>query len=308
MSPAPLATPRATARRLHQSRGVPRSPRGPREVPRGSRLAVWLDRARLRFGVARRACGGASARETSRLIAIRHWIAPFGAHVGVSRPRCRWQLCGGGTLPRRHESLTSFSVSTTLAATGPKAAFGACHYPFSSFRPRNACQGSDRLARRAAPEPPSAERRAQTHRVGCGLRTGPRASQGGTASAPSGGVTRAPRATVRSGPLEAGRMGGAWRRCRRSARSCRRCRSSRVSSDCAAARRRPPESGRQRTRFERYRVRVAPRARDQPPAARCGCCSCRRSESPAIRTSSATPAFSPSVVSPGARMNQRSVE
>ena len=111
------------------TRGVPRSPRGPREVPRGSRLAVWVERARLRFGVARRAWGGASARETSRWIAIRHLIAPFGAHVGVSRPRCRWQLCGGGTLPRRHESLTRKIVSKPLAATGPKAALGACHYP-----------------------------------------------------------------------------------------------------------------------------------------------------------------------------------
>ena len=38
-SPAPLATPRATARRLHQRPGAPRSPRGHKN-PRGSRLAV----------------------------------------------------------------------------------------------------------------------------------------------------------------------------------------------------------------------------------------------------------------------------
>ena len=56
VSPAPLATPRASARRLHQSRGVPRSPRGHKN-PRGSRLAVWFERARLRFGVARPVLG-----------------------------------------------------------------------------------------------------------------------------------------------------------------------------------------------------------------------------------------------------------
>ena len=152
VSPAPLATPRASARRHHQSRGVPRSPRGHKN-PRGSRLAVWLERARLRFGVARRACGGASARETSRLIAIRHLIAPFGAHVGVSRPRCRWQLSGGGTLPRRHESLTRNLVSNPLAATGPKAAMGACHYPFRDARPPTA--GWVVTGMRAGPPPRS---------------------------------------------------------------------------------------------------------------------------------------------------------
>ena len=151
--PAPLATPRAMARRHHQYRGVPRLPLGPREVPRGSRLAVWLERARLRFGVARRAWGGASARETSRLIAIRHLIAPFGAHVGVSRPRCLWQPCGGGTIPPRHESLTSFSVSTTLAATGPKAAFAACHYPVRANPHPQRLPGSDRRHARLEPHP-----------------------------------------------------------------------------------------------------------------------------------------------------------
>ena len=35
----------------------------------------------------------------------------------------------GGTLPRRHESLTSDLVSNPLAAIGLKADFAACHYP-----------------------------------------------------------------------------------------------------------------------------------------------------------------------------------
>ena len=83
MSPAPLATPRATARRLHQSRGVPRSPRGHKN-PRGSRLAVWVERARLRSGVARRAWGGASARATSRWIAIAAPDCAFSAPTSAS--------------------------------------------------------------------------------------------------------------------------------------------------------------------------------------------------------------------------------
>ena len=45
----PAATPRATARRLHQYRGVPRSPRGHKN-PRGSRLAVQLNLHRIRCG------------------------------------------------------------------------------------------------------------------------------------------------------------------------------------------------------------------------------------------------------------------
>ena len=92
-SPAPLATPRATARRLH-------------EIPGGSPVAAWPQEStrqpprRLLSEPPsvsmwpQRAFGRASARMTSRLNAIRHWIAPFGAHVGFSRPRCLWQLYG----------------------------------------------------------------------------------------------------------------------------------------------------------------------------------------------------------------------
>ena len=174
VSPAPLATPRASARRHHQSRGVPRLPHGHKN-PRGSRLAVWLERARLRFGVARRACGGASARETSRLIAIRHLIAPFGAHVGVSRPRCRWQLSGGGTLPRRHESLTRNLVSNPLAATGPKADFGACHYPVRANPHPQRLPGSDRRHARLEPHPSP---RRRNHPRGASRRARPCARPG----------------------------------------------------------------------------------------------------------------------------------
>ena len=50
----------------------------------------------------------------------------------------------GGILPPRHESLTSRIVSRSLAATGPKAAFGACHYPFRANPHPFAGRGSDR--------------------------------------------------------------------------------------------------------------------------------------------------------------------
>ena len=198
LSPAPLATPRASARRHHQLRGVPRSPRGHKN-PRGSRLAVWFERARLRFGVARRAWGGASARTTSRWIAIWHLIAPFGAHVGVSRPRCRWQLCGGGTIPPRHESLTGNLLSNRLAATGPEAAFGACHYPLPEIRPfppAGVVTGARRSEPPLNPRRPNAARGAsrrprpaQAFRLHRNRALPPRQRRGGEA-----GAIRAPRA------------------------------------------------------------------------------------------------------------------
>ena len=73
-------------------RGVPRLPRG-HENPRRSRLAVCsLSLHRIR-------CGSSCLRrgvcpQDIAATAIRHWIAPFGAHVGFSRPRCQWQPCG----------------------------------------------------------------------------------------------------------------------------------------------------------------------------------------------------------------------
>ena len=44
----------------------------------------------------------------------------------------------GGILPRRHESRTDDLLSNPLAATGPKAASAACHYPFRDNCPRTA--------------------------------------------------------------------------------------------------------------------------------------------------------------------------
>ena len=50
-----------------------------------------------------------------------------------------YTACGssvdGGTLPPRHESLTSKILITILATTGPEAAFAACHYPVRDDRP-----------------------------------------------------------------------------------------------------------------------------------------------------------------------------
>ena len=89
--------------------------------------------------------------------------------------------------------------------------------PFPHSAPHRR-SGSDRHARRAAPEPSPAEQRAQAHRADRSLRTGPRGSQGSTPSAPSaGGAAGAAMHTrgFRSGPCEADRMGGAWHRCTR---------------------------------------------------------------------------------------------
>ena len=112
-------------------RGVPRSPRGHKN-PRRSRLAVCsLSLHRIRCGpscLRRGVCPHDIAAT-----AIRHWIAPFGAHVGFSRPRCLWQLCGGGTIPRRHESLTSeptrISVSCGFQSNYSSFCSGRSHIP-----------------------------------------------------------------------------------------------------------------------------------------------------------------------------------
>ena len=68
-----------------------------------------------------------------RWIAIRHLIAPFGAHVGVSRPRCRWQPCGGGTIPPRHESLVRNLLSPSLP-TPPRIHFSSVSYDVREAR------------------------------------------------------------------------------------------------------------------------------------------------------------------------------
>ena len=55
-------------------------------------------------------------------------------------------------MPFRHECLTSDFLGNPLAAAGPKAASGACHYPFHDERPRLP-PGSDRHARPPHPNP-----------------------------------------------------------------------------------------------------------------------------------------------------------
>ena len=144
-------------------RGVPRSPRGHKN-PRRSRLAVCsLSLHRIRCGSSchRR---GVCPRDIA-VIAIRHWIAPFGAHVGFSRPRCLWQPCGGGTIPRRHESLTSrptrISISCGFQRNYSSFCSGRSHIPTPivsgfDFRPR-AVAGSRATAGpdRSSSPPPS---------------------------------------------------------------------------------------------------------------------------------------------------------
>ena len=147
--PAPLATPRATARRLHEHRGVPRLPRGHKN-PRGSRLAVWVERARLRFGVARRALAG-------RLPARHRDFCDSGTGLRLSAPTSAsadhaagGSSVDGGILPPRHESLTRKILITILAAIGPKADFAACHYPFRTNPHPQRLPGSDRRQPRQA--------------------------------------------------------------------------------------------------------------------------------------------------------------
>ena len=71
----------------------------------------------------------------------------------------------GGTIPPRHESHTKFSVSTILATTGPKADFGACHYPVRTNPHPHRLPGSDRRQPRQA-RPRAVPTRADPRRAG----------------------------------------------------------------------------------------------------------------------------------------------
>ena len=153
--------------------GVPRLPRGHKN-PRGSRLAVWFERAPIRCGVARRALAG-------RLPARHRDNRDSGTGLRLSAPTSAsadhaagGSSVDGGILPPRHESLTRKILITILAAIGPKADFGACHYPFRTNPHPFAGRGSDRRQpRRAAPEPASAEQRAERIAPAASLRRGP---------------------------------------------------------------------------------------------------------------------------------------
>ena len=123
-----------------------------------------------------------------------------GAHVGVSRPRCRWQLCGWRrpTTPSREPHELSDLLGNPLAATGPEAASAACHYPVRANPHPQRRPGSDR--RQALPEPHPNPRRPGNAR---GASRRPRAfppvcaaRKAGAVSAPSAGA-RWPRPCAR---------------------------------------------------------------------------------------------------------------
>ena len=98
----------------------------PRRLPRLSPHRIRCDPTCLRRGVC--------PRDTA--------ISAVAAlDCALRRPRRRQPttlpvaaLWMAASVPRRHESLTRRVVSKPLAAAGPKAAFAACHYPFSAFR------------------------------------------------------------------------------------------------------------------------------------------------------------------------------
>ena len=73
-------------------------------VAAASPFALW---ASIAFDVAHRASGGASARDIATVAIAALDCAFSSAHVGVSRPRCLWQLDGWrhSTTPsrERHE-------------------------------------------------------------------------------------------------------------------------------------------------------------------------------------------------------------
>ena len=225
VSPAPLATPRATARRLHESRGVPRSPRGHKN-PRGSRLAVCVERARLRFGVARRAWGGASARATSR------WIAIAAPDCAFRRPR-RLQPT---TLPvaalwmaAPYHPVTRAARRFLLAISLPPLARRPILAPVTTrfaTRALDCWSGSDRRhARRTAPEPSPAERRAGRIAQAAAFAPVRAGRNGDTTSAPSArGAAGVAMRTPGSVRISRSRPHGrSFRRCARNARSCSRC-------------------------------------------------------------------------------------
>ena len=182
------------------SGGVPRSPhRSVRSrTAAASPFGLSEPASASEWPVVPGAWGGASARTTSRWIAIWHLIAPSQAPTSASADHAAGgSSVDGGTIPPRHESGTRNLLSKPLAATGPKAALGACHYPVRANPHPQRLPGSDRRQAR------SSRRRAL---VGATPRVAHRARRGatqavravtreGTTTAPSsGGEAGAPRA------------------------------------------------------------------------------------------------------------------
>ena len=217
-----------------RDRGAPRSPRGHKN-PRGSRLAVCS------MGLHRIRCGSSCQW---RGVCPRHrdcgdsgtGLRPF------RRPRRRQPT----TLPLAarwmaapYHAVTRAARAILLAIPLPPLARRPILPPVTTRSPHftpHRRSGSDRRPPRLEPHPSPRRPRAfapvRVVQSGRHLRA-IGGGRGGHGNAPS---------RARSGPREADRVGGAWRRCARNARSYRRGRPSRTSSSGSAAQRRPPES------------------------------------------------------------------
>ena len=124
-----------------------------------SPFALW---ASIAFDVAHRASGGASARDIATVAIAALDCALSGAHVGVSRPRCLWQLGGWrhSTTPSRepHER----SSYHDPCRHWPGGRFCRLSLPLCPILHPVAGRGSGQAtgAVQAAPEPSPAEQRA----------------------------------------------------------------------------------------------------------------------------------------------------
>ena len=215
-------------------RGVPRSPRGHKN-PRGSRLAVCsLNLHRMRCGPScqwrgvcprHRDCGDSGT-------GLRPFRRPRRRQPTTLPVAARWMAAP-------YHAVTRAARKIFLSRSLPPLARRPLLPPVTTRSPHftpHRRSGSDRRPPRLEPHPSPRRPRAfapvRVVQSGRHLRA-IGGGRGGHGNAPS---------RARSGPREADRMGGAWRRCARNARSYRRGRPSRTSSSGSAAQRRPPES------------------------------------------------------------------